>query len=457
MKIIKGNRVNEVRSVFCHRDLRNHPKTFRLKKGFRTNYFDQISKSFPLGLLKSIYTLILTLILSLSESAAHSQNQNYNIINYQINHDYEQRKSLIILSQNQEEIEEFKLIEEIRDRVREEVDYTFNHATSLLSVFLIVLTFFPASAAIWIWFLQAKLAHKIEITKQEVDSFRYDIISQIREIASNAQIILDELKEQSHKAEEKIEQIQQDTLIQYSTDKGDNHEQLMKANDYAKQGDKFFLAGRLKQAVNTYNQALKIHPQMADVWNNRGVVLTRLKMFDEAICSYDRALQIRADYADAWNNRGVSLIELQHYQEAINSFEQGIKVKPDYADAWNNRGVCLAKIQKYQEAVKSYNQAIAIKNDYTDAWNNRGVSLMKLGIYGEAIACFDNAIKIKPDFFSAWYNQARCYSLKGEFEVSLKSLEKAIDLNGGNCKEMIKNEPDFEHIRGHELFHKLIG
>ena len=320
MKIIKGNRVNEVRSVFCHRDLRNHPKTFRLKKGFRTNYFDQISKKFPLGLLKSIYTLILTLILSLSESAAHSQNQNYNIINYQINHDYEQRKSLIILSQNQEEIEEFKLIEEIRDRVREEVDYTFNHATSLLSVFLIVLTFFPASAAIWIWFLQAKLAHKIEITKQEVDSFRYDIISQIREIASNAQIILDELKEQSHKAEEKIEQIQQDTLIQYSTDKGDNHEQLMKANDYAKQGDKFFLAGRLKQAINTYNQALKIHPQMADVWNNRGVVLTRLKMFDEAICSYDRALQIRADYADAWNNRGVSFIEIQNYKEAINSF-----------------------------------------------------------------------------------------------------------------------------------------
>mgnify|MGYP005665984145 FL=1 len=152
------------------------------------------------------------------------------------------------------------------------------------------MTFFPASAAIWIWFLQAKLAHKIEITKQEVDSFRYDIISQIREIASNAQIILDELKEQSHKAEEKIEQIQQDTLIQYSTDKGDNHEQLMKANDYAKQGDKFFLAGRLKQAVNTYNQALKIHPQMADVWNNRGVVLTRLKMFDEAICSYDLSL-----------------------------------------------------------------------------------------------------------------------------------------------------------------------
>ena len=73
MKIIKGNRVNEARSVFCHRDLRNHPKTFRLKKGFRTNYFDQISKSFPLGLLKSIYTLILTLILSKSRHVSKSE------------------------------------------------------------------------------------------------------------------------------------------------------------------------------------------------------------------------------------------------------------------------------------------------------------------------------------------------------------------------------------------------
>ena len=403
-----------------------------------------------------IINLILTLILSLGESAVYSQTQNYHI-NHNINHNYQQKKSLILLTQNQAQIEEFKLREEIRDRVREEVDYTFRHATSLLSVFLIVLTFFPASAAIWIWFLQAKLANKIDITEQEIESFKYDTISQLKEMVCEAQIILDELKQQSHKADEKIEQLQKDTLIQYSTSQGDNSEPLMMANDYAKQADKFFLAGRLKEAINAYNQALKIYPEMADVWNNRGVVLTRLKMFNEAITSYDRALQIRADYADAWNNRGVSLIELQHYQEAINSFEQGIKVKPDYADAWNNRGVCLAKIQKYQEAVKSYNQAIAIKNDYSDAWNNRGVSLMKLGIYGEAIACFDNAEKIKPDFFSAWYNQARCYSLKGEIKVALKSLEKAISLNGGNCQEMAKNEPDFENIRDNELFQKLIS
>jgi len=172
----------------------------------RTGKRNNSCKSFPLGLPKSISILILPLMLSLGESAVYSQTQNHHI-NNKINYDYQQKKSLILLTQNQSQIEEFKLKEEIRDRVREEVDYTFRHTTSLLSVFLIVLTFFPASAAIWIWFLQAKLANKIDITEQEIDSFKYDTISQLKEMVSEAQIILDELKQQSYIADEKIEQL----------------------------------------------------------------------------------------------------------------------------------------------------------------------------------------------------------------------------------------------------------
>ncbi|MDE5070194.1 MAG: tetratricopeptide repeat protein [Trichodesmium sp. St4_bin8_1] len=417
MKIIKGNRVKELRNFFCNQSLIISRKKIGWKIwGFRPNdnYFEKGYKGFTLSLLRLVSTLILTVIVSMSDSIAYGQNQNFD--------NYQKRKSLIFLSQNQEQVEDFKLREEIRDGVREEVDYTFRHATSLLSVFLIVLTFFPASAAVWIWFLQAKLAHKVDVTKQEIDSFKYDTVSQLKQIIVDTQVILDELRVESGKAEEKIEQLQQDTLIQFSSEQGDNSEPLMMAKDYAKKADTFFFSGQFKEAINAYNQALKIHPKMADVWNNRGVALTRLKIFDEAISSYDRALQIRADYADAWNNRGV----------------------------------CLAKIQKYQEAVKSYNQAIAIKNDYGDAWNNRGACLMKLGIYGEAIACFDNAVKIQPDFFSAWYNQARCYSLKGDVDMALKSFEKAVSLNGKKSQKMAKNEPDFDNIRDHELFQKLI-
>lgn len=347
--------------------------------------------------------------------------------------------------------------EEIRDLVRREVDNTFRHTIILLNTFLILLALFPTAAALGVWILQSRLVHKITLAEQEIESIKYDTISQIKNIVTEIQAILKTLQEESNIADEKIEQLKNEaTLIQYKDSMPGDSQPLLMATDYAKQGDKFFMEGRLMDAIKVYEQALKVHPEMADTWNNRGVVLTRLQNYEEAIASYDRALQIRPEYPDAWNNRGVCLLELQEYQEAIVSYEQAIKVKPDYADAWNNRGVALSKLQNYQEAVKSYNQALAIKNDYSDAWNNRGVSLTKLGIYGEAIACYDNATKLRPDFLSAWYNKARCYALQEKVEEAIESLKKAMSLNSNYCRQAAPKESDFDGIRDTEEFKQLM-
>lgn len=357
----------------------------------------------------------------------------------------------------QRTIDSIQLREEVRDLVREEVDYVFGHTITLLNTFLFLLALFPTIAAAGVWILQGRLAKKISLAEQEIDSIKYDTISQLKLILAEAQALLDNLKEESNLADEKIEQMHAEaTLLQYSDEMSDDSQPLLMANDYAKQGDNFFMEGRYSEAIASYEKALKIHPEMADTWNNRGVVLTRLQKYEDAIASYDRALQVRPEYPDAWNNRGVCLLELQQYQEAIVSYEQAIKVKPDYADAWNNRGVSLAKLQNYQEAVKSYNQALAIKNDYSDAWNNRGVSLTKLGIYGEAIACYDNATKLRPDFFSAWYNKARCYALQDRVEEAIETLKKAMSLNAKYAREMAKQEADFESIRHTDDFQQLI-
>lgn len=363
----------------------------------------------------------------------------------------------ILLAQNRGAIESTQRTDEIRSLVRKEVDYIFGHTIAVLNTFLFLLALFPTIAAAGVWILQGRLAKKISLAEQEIESIKHDTISQLKFIVTEAQAVLDNLKEESNIADEKIEKLHTEaTLLQYSDVMPDDSKPLLMANDYAKQGDNFFLEGRYQEAISNYEKALKIHPEMADTWNNRGVVLTRLQNYEEAIASYDRALQIRPEYADAWNNRGVCLLELQQYQEAIVSFEQGIKVKPDYADAWNNRGVSLAKLQNYQEAVKSYNQALAIKNDYSDAWNNRGVSLTKLGIYGEAIACYDNATKLRPDFFSAWYNKARCYALQSRTEEAIETLKKAINLNPKYAREMAKQEADFESIRHTEEFQESL-
>ncbi|MEG4810535.1 tetratricopeptide repeat protein [Microcoleus sp. F8-D1] len=357
----------------------------------------------------------------------------------------------------QQQLQQQQLKEEIRDRVQEEVDIAFGRTALLLNGLVIALTLFPTAAGVGAWFLFSKLSKQTTIARQEIESLHYDTISQLKLLISDAETILGEIQHQSHQdAETDLlfpdAQIQEFAPVNYG-----NYQQLLTAADYAKQGDACFFENRYEDAIAAYDLALQIQPDLADTWNNRGVVLTRMQRYPEAIASYEQATTIRPNYPDAWNNRGVVLLELQKYQEAIGCYEQAIQAKPDYADAWNNRGVAFSKMQEYEQAVISYNQALQIKNDYTDAWNNRGVALSKLQKYEAAIASYDNAAKIRPDFYRIWYNKARCYALQGKIELAIENLKRALNLNPNVCKELAKSEADLEKIREHDTFKQLIN
>ncbi|MGE5656138.1 MAG: tetratricopeptide repeat protein [Actinomycetota bacterium] len=364
-----------------------------------------------------------------------------------------------LLRVQQPQLEQLQLKDEIRDRVQEEVDLAFRQTTALLNVFLVILTLFPAAAAVGVWVLLGKLAKQTTLAQQEIESLRDDTLFQLKNVLEEAEAIFYALKQQSAIAEEQTELLQAGTQNQpfEQMNQSVNHEPILTALDYARQGDALFFQNSFEEAVASYDLALQLQPDLADTWNNRGVVLTRLQRYSEAIASYERATEIRPEYADAWNNRGVVLLEMQQYQDAITSYDKAIQARPDYADAWNNRGVAFAKTQQYEEAVFCYNQALAIKNEYLDAWNNRGIALTKLEKYDAAIDSYDHAAKMRPDSYRVWYNKARCYALQSKVELAIENLKRAIHLNPQLTVEFTKNEPDFDKIRQHELFKQLIA
>jgi tetratricopeptide (TPR) repeat protein len=358
----------------------------------------------------------------------------------------------------QQKLEQLQLKEEIRDRVQEEVDSAFGRTAVMMNGIVIALTLFPTAAGVGVWFLWSKLSKQTTIARQEIESLRYDTISQLKFLITDAETILGEIQQQSHPADVETDLLLPDAQIQeFAPVNYGNYKQLLSPGDYAKQGDACFFENRYEDAIIAYDRALQIQPDLADTWNNRGVVLTRMQRYPEAIASYEEATTIRPNYPDAWNNRGVVLLELQQYPEAIVCYEQAIQAKPDYADAWNNRGVAFSKMQQYEQAVISYNQALQIKNDYTDAWNNRGVALSKLQKYEAAIDSYDNAAKIRPDFYRIWYNKARCYALQGKIDLAIENLKRALNLNPNLCKELAKTEADLEKIREHDAFKQLIS
>jgi tetratricopeptide (TPR) repeat protein len=154
-------------------------------------------------------------------------------------------------------------------------------------------------------------------------------------------------------------------------------------------------------ALDYYDQVVKIDPNYADAWNNKGIALHNMRRYKEAIECYDMAIKINPNYADAWNNKGVSLGKLGKYKEAIECNDRAVKIDPNYADAWNNKGVSLGKLGKYKEAIECYDMAIKIDPNYAHAWNSKGNALRILGQQKDANRCFTNAkgLGLKPHVF----------------------------------------------------------
>ena len=169
-----------------------------------------------------------------------------------------------------------------------------------------------------------------------------------------------------------------------------------------------FALKRFAEALASYDRALKVRPDYAEALCNRGLTLHELKRFAEALVSYDRALKVRPDYADALSNRGVTLHELKRFDEALASYDRARMLRPDSAETLSNRGNTLKELKWFEEALASYNSALALRPDYADALSNRGAALRELKRFEEALASYDRALEVKPDHARAFNGIADC-------------------------------------------------
>ena len=126
----------------------------------------------------------------------------------------------------------------------------------------------------------------------------------------------------------------------------------------------------------------------------------KLEQHFAAITDFDTAIRLKPDLADAYFNRGIAKDKLGQHNAAIKDYDTAIQIKPDLAQDYLNRGNVKAESGQYATAIKDFNTAIQIKSNYAEAYLNRGVAKDKLGQYNAAIKDFDNAIRLKPNIAS---------------------------------------------------------
>src|ERR1017187_4152305 len=163
----------------------------------------------------------------------------------------------------------------------------------------------------------------------------------------------------------------------------------------------------------------------AQQWFERGLAASDL---DEKLRLYSEAIRLKPDYAEAFNNRGVARANRGDVEGALLDCNEAIRLKPDYAAAFYNRGNARAAKGDVEGALQDYSEAIRLKPDYANAFYNRGIARAAKGDVEGALQDYSEAIRLKPDYAAAFYNRGNARRDKGDVEGARQDYNEAIRL-----------------------------
>ncbi len=126
-------------------------------------------------------------------------------------------------------------------------------------------------------------------------------------------------------------------------------------------------AGDFQGAIDSWNKALKLNPNLAEIWHNLGSALGRLEQYPEAIESFNHALEIDPQSYQAWNDRAHAFYQMQQWEQAIDSWNKAIALNPGNYQFWYHRGCALEQLQRFDEAIASYEKTLEISPDFQPA------------------------------------------------------------------------------------------
>ena len=201
------------------------------------------------------------------------------------------------------------------------------------------------------------------------------------------------------------------------------------AETYFMWGNTKYYLGDYKGAITDYTQAIRLNPDYAGAYLNRGAAKDHLGQHFASIADYDIAIRLNPDYAGAYLNRGAAKDHLGQHFASIADYDIAIRLNPDYAGAYLNRGAAKSNLGQHFAAIADYDIAIRLNPDYARAYNNRGLVKMDLGQHFASIADYDIAIRLDPDYATAYYNRGIAKSKLGQHFAAIADYDIAIRLN----------------------------
>jgi predicted O-linked N-acetylglucosamine transferase (SPINDLY family) len=186
--------------------------------------------------------------------------------------------------------------------------------------------------------------------------------------------------------------------------------------------------GRKAEAAAAFQRALQLDPQLTDAHSNLGTMLDDLGYPVEAEAHLREALRLNPNFVPAHSNLGSALARWGRMAEGEASLRRALQIQPDFADAHYNLGIALREQDRIEEAAACYERALAIRPNHAEACHNLGAALEDLDRTAEAVAVYRHALQLRPNMAEPYNNLGAALKDLGQLDEAWNCLQEALRL-----------------------------
>lgn len=200
-------------------------------------------------------------------------------------------------------------------------------------------------------------------------------------------------------------------------------------------GTSLKLAGNTQEGLQKYYEALKTDPHYAPAYYNLGVVYSEMMQFDTALSCYEKAALERPMYAEAYCNMGVIYKNRGDLESAIACYERCLAVSPNFEIAKNNMAIALTDLGTkvklegdIDQGISYYKKALYYNWHYADAMYNLGVAYGEMLKFDMAIVFYELAFHFNPHCAEACNNLGVIYKDRDNLDKAVECYQLALSI-----------------------------
>lgn len=199
---------------------------------------------------------------------------------------------------------------------------------------------------------------------------------------------------------------------------------------YIGDGDTYFAEGKLKEAIEAYQQAIRIDPANDVPYMRQSRLLIFTRDTGRALDQAAEAVSLKPSNPENLAHYCRALDWEARYAEAFDVCSCAIELKPDYAEAYAFLSEVYADTGNWYSAQANAQKALDLNFQSMDAHHNMGYALEVQGRYPEAVKFYDNAITLAPNLAPLYIDSGRIYQTGlADYETAAERFKKAIKLS----------------------------